>query len=101
MAATRIIPPTEETIVKRIWRRASGFWKREVPASGVYVIVALKMSRIITEEEETTLEGLVNALPLVQASDVAVILDAVPAFVGATAELQVNVACRPINSPAE
>jgi hypothetical protein len=56
------------------------------------------MNRVITEEEETTLEGLINDLPLVQASEVAVILDAVPEFVGAKAELQVHVACRPINT---
>ena len=99
MAATRIVPPTEEAIIKKIWRMTSGVWRREVPTSGVYVNVMIKMDRVITTEEETILEGLINALPLCQASDVCVILDAVPSFVGARADLIVDVKCQPVNTP--
>ncbi|MBT7069654.1 MAG: hypothetical protein HN975_02035 [Anaerolineae bacterium] len=100
MPATRITPPSEETIIKRIWRRASGTFRREVPADGVYVVVALKISRVITEAEEATLEGLIADLPLVQVAETAVILDTVPEFDEATANLVVSVACRPIAIPA-
>jgi len=101
MPATRITPPSEATILKKIWRRASGVFQREVPAEGVYVTVVLKMSRVITEEEEGILEGLISDLPLVQAAETAVILDAIPAFDEATSNLVVSVSCRPIATVSE
>jgi len=79
MKFQRITAPSVIESFVAAWRRRGASWTREnVPTGGTYVILAALVSRDLTDEELTQLETLVTALPLIQVTETAVLIEAAP-----------------------